>query len=66
MEHGKPLTMMAARTPIGQWYLSEADHLMAEKAAVNGVAKVQSKAAWLLGRCLSTLKLETRRKASVV
>jgi hypothetical protein len=39
---------------------------MAEKAAVNGVAKVQSKAAWLLGRCLSTLKLETRRKASVV
>ena len=65
MEHGRPLTMMAARTPIGQWYLDGADHLMAEKVAMNGATKGQSKAAWLLGRCLSTLKLETRAKPSL-
>ena len=66
MEHGNPLTMMAARTPIGQWYLGGADHLISENVAVNGTAKAQSKAAWLLGRCLSTLKLEPRGKASAV
>ena len=68
IEHGKPLTMMASRTTIGQWFLGGADYLIAEKVSVNGTAegKGQSKAAWLLGRCLSTLKLETRGKPSLV
>ncbi|HKT35267.1 MAG TPA: P-loop NTPase [Nitrospira sp.] len=68
MEHGKPLTMMAARTPIGQWYLGGVDHLIAEKASVKGMVagKSQSAAARFFGRCLSTLKFETRAKPSVV
>ncbi|HZN45089.1 MAG TPA: hypothetical protein VFB56_07150, partial [Nitrospiraceae bacterium] len=68
VEHGKPLAIMAARTPIGQWYLGGADLLMAEKVSGNGTAvgKGQSKAARFFGRCLSTLKLEPRGKPSVV
>jgi pilus assembly protein CpaE len=68
MEHGKPLTLMAARTPIGQWYLGGVDHLISDKASVNGTAagKSQSAAARFFGRCLSTLKLEARAKPSVV
>jgi pilus assembly protein CpaE len=68
MEHGKPLTVMAARTPIGQWYLGALDHLIAEKVSMNGTVagKGQGMAARLLGRCLSTLKLEMRRKPSPV
>ena len=68
MEHGKPLTMMASRTPIGQWYLGAADHIISEKVSGKGAGhgKAQSKAAWLLGRCLSTLKFEARGKPSAV
>jgi pilus assembly protein CpaE len=66
MEHGKPLTMMAARTAIGQWYLGGADLLMAEKVDGTAAGKGQSKAARFFGRCLSTLKLEPRAKPSVV
>ena len=68
IEHGKPLVTMASRSTIGQWYLGEADRLIAEKVSVNGTAagKGQSKAAWFFGRCLSTLKLETRGKPSLV
>jgi len=68
VEHGKPLAIMAARPPIGQWYLGGADLLMAEKVSGNGTAvgKGQSKAARFFGRCLSTLKLEPRGKPSVV
>jgi len=68
IEHGKPLVAMASRSTIGQWYLGEADRLIAEKGSVNGAAagKGQSKAAWFFGRCLSTLKLETRGNPSLV
>lgn len=68
IEHGKPLVTMTSRSTIGQWYLGEADRLIAEKVSVNGTAagKGQSKAAWFFGRCLSTLKLETRGKPSLV
>jgi pilus assembly protein CpaE len=68
IEHGKPLVTMASRSTIGQWYLGEADRLIAEKVSVNGTAagKGQSKAAWFFGRCLSTLKLETRGNPSLV
>lgn len=68
IEHGKPLVTMASRSTIGQWYLGEADRLIADKVSVNGTAagKGQSKAAWFFGRCLSTLKLETRGKPSLV
>ena len=53
IDHGKPLTSMAARTPIGQWYLKRADQLFGE-AAVNGttVGKETSKKSSLLGRYL--------------
>lgn len=68
MEHGKPLTMMASRTPIGQWYLGAVDHLIADKVSINGSVadKSQSVAARFFDRCLSTLKLEMRRKPSPV
>ena len=68
IDHGKPLTMTASRTTIGQWYLGRADHLIAEKSPTRGTVagKGQSKTAWLFDRCLSTLKLETRGKPSHV
>jgi pilus assembly protein CpaE len=68
INHGKPLTIMAARTAIGQWYLKGTDQLIGDKAAVNGAAagKDSSKKTWFLGRYLASFGLETGGKPSVV
>jgi hypothetical protein len=68
IEQGKPLTIMASRTTIGQWYLKGTDQLIGEKNAVNGTpsGKEQGKTASFFGRYLPSLGLETKRKPSVV
>ena len=67
LDHGKPLTIMASRTTIGQWYLRGADQLIGDKAAVNGMAeaKEQNKTASFFGRYLPSFCLETKGKPSV-
>jgi pilus assembly protein CpaE len=68
LDHGKPLTIMASRTTIGQWYLRGTDQLIGEKGTVNGTSsgKEQSKPASFFGRYLPSFGLETKRKPSVV
>ena len=68
LDHGKPLTIMASRTTLGQWYLRGTDQLIGEKTAVNGTipGKEQSKKASFLGRYLPSFGLETKGKPSVV
>jgi pilus assembly protein CpaE len=68
LDHGKPLTIMASRTTIGQWYLRGTDQLIGEKIAVNGTpsGKGQSKSASFFGRYLPSFGLETKGKPSVV
>jgi pilus assembly protein CpaE len=68
LDHGKPLTIVASRTTIGQWYLRGTDQLIGEKGAVNGMAagKEPSKTAGFFGRYLPSFGVETRGKPSVV
>ncbi|HSE58360.1 MAG TPA: P-loop NTPase [Nitrospiraceae bacterium] len=68
VNHGKPLTIMAARTSIGQWYLRGADRLLGDKASAGGAAssKAQDKKGSLLGRCFASLGLETKGRPSSV
>ncbi|MGH7221327.1 MAG: AAA family ATPase [Nitrospiraceae bacterium] len=68
LDHGKPLTIMASRTTIGQWYLRGADQLIGGKAAVNGTAsgKEESKKVSFFGRYLPSFGLEARGKSSIV
>ncbi|MBI3807109.1 MAG: P-loop NTPase [Nitrospirae bacterium] len=68
LDHGKPLTIMASRTTIGQWYLRGTDQLIGEKAAVNGTpsGKERSKSASFFGRYLPSFGPETKGKPSVV
>jgi hypothetical protein len=68
LNHGKPLTIMASRTTIGQWYLRGADQLIGGKATVNGMAagKDPSKKASFFGLSLPSFGLETKGKSSVV
>jgi pilus assembly protein CpaE len=66
--HGKPLTIMAARTTIGQWYLRGGDELIGDKTSANGMGseKGTKKKASFIGRFLPSFGLETRGKAPVV
>ena len=68
LDHGKPLTIMASRTTIGQWYLKGTDQLIGDKTAVNGTlsGKEESKKTSFFGRYLPSFGLETRGKPSVV
>jgi len=68
LDHGKPLTIIASRTTLGQWYLRGTDQLIGEKPAVNGAipGKEQNKKASFLGRYLPSFRLETKGKPSVV
>jgi len=67
IQYGKPLTVMAAKTSIGQWYLREVQHLISHD--VEGTvlsAKGQGKSLSFLGRCFSNLGMEIRRKPTPV
>jgi pilus assembly protein CpaE len=68
LDHGKPLTIMASKTTIGQWYLRGFDQLIAEKTAVNGTVseKETSKQASFFRRYLPSFGLEAGGKPSVV
>jgi len=68
LDHGKPLTIMAPRTTIGQWYLRRADQLIGGKAAVNGMVagKDPSKKASFFGLSLPSFGSGTKEKQSVV
>ncbi len=68
IDHGKPLTVMAARTTIGQWYLRGSDQLIGGKAEANGTAsrKEAGKKASFFGRYLPGLGLEMKGKPSAV
>jgi pilus assembly protein CpaE len=62
INHGKPLTIMASRTSIGQWYLKGAERLMGDKFVTGGLASFpgQDKKGSLLGRCFASLGFETK------
>ncbi|HSF68294.1 MAG TPA: P-loop NTPase [Nitrospiraceae bacterium] len=68
LDHGKPLTTMASRTAIGQWYLRRANQLIGEKTVVNGMSagKEQSKSASFFGRYLTSFGIEPKGKTPVL
>ncbi len=67
INHGKPLTIMASKTSIGQWYLRGTGPLIDDKGSVggNGHGKGVEKKSSFIGRCFSTLGLETGSKPFV-
>ena len=60
INHGKPLTVMASRTSIGQWYLRGAFPLLSDKPAGANVAAGSEKKTSFLGRCFSNFRSEAR------
>jgi pilus assembly protein CpaE len=66
INHGKPLTIMASRTSIGQWYLRGASPLLSDKSAGANAGTGSEKKTSFLSRCFSSFGLEAGRKASVV
>jgi len=67
INHGKPLTVMASRTPIAQWYLRGVGQLIGEHAEdAETSSKGQMKSQSFLGRCFSSIGMEVGRKPSVV
>ena len=65
IDHGKPLTIMAARTSIGQWYLRGSNQLISGKTGVSGIAKDPNSKTSFFGRYLPSLGLELKGKPSV-
>jgi len=67
IDHGKPLTIMAARTSIGQWYLRGSEQLISGKSRANGtaLAKDAGKKTSFFGRYLPSLGVELKGKPSV-
>ena len=67
LHHGKPLTMMAPKTAIGQWYTRESQHLISDGAAGNKAAgRKPGNAASFLSRYLPSLGFEAKGKPSAV
>jgi len=66
INQGKPLTVMAARTPIAQWYLEGAGQLIGEHAEGVASLKGPAKSLSFLGRCFSSIGMEVGRKPSAV
>ncbi|WP_413934013.1 AAA family ATPase [Nitrospira sp. BLG_1] len=67
IQYGKPLTVMAAKTSIGQWYLREVGRLIGESTeGTVQSSKGSVKNLSFLGRCLSSLGGGVGRKQSTV
>lgn len=68
IDHGKPLTTMAGKTKIGQWYLVESNRLISGTTNATGaVAETkEAKKGSFLGRYLPSFGMEPKRKPSVV
>ena len=67
MNHGKPLTVMASRSPLAQWYLRRVGQLIGdpiEDAAAT--LKRQGSDKSFLGRCFSSIRMEVGGKPSAV
>ncbi len=67
IQHGKPLTVVAPKTSIGQWYLREVGRFIGEPmqdivSSANGQVRSQS----FLGRCFANFGMEVGRKPSPV
>ena len=67
INHGKPLTVMASKTPIAQWYLRGVGQLIGEQAeGASASSKGEVKGLSFLGRCFSSIGMEAGRKSSIV
>jgi pilus assembly protein CpaE len=68
LNQGKPFTIMAPKTTIGQWYLRESQHLISETSASNGsgAEKKASHTTSFLSRYLPTLGFEAKGKPSAI
>ncbi len=67
IQHGKPLTVIAAKTSIGQWYLREVGQFIGEPMqdiVSSGKGQVRSQS--FLGRCFANFGMEIGRKPSPV
>ena len=67
IQHGKPLTVVAPKTSIGQWYLREVGRFI-DQPVESSVpsSKGQARSLSFLGRCFSNLGIEVGRKPSPV
>jgi pilus assembly protein CpaE len=66
INQGKPLTMTASKTSIGQWYLREVGRFVADSAEGAASSKGPEKNLSFLGRCFSNLGMDVGRKPSTV
>jgi pilus assembly protein CpaE len=66
INHGKPLTVLASKAPIGQWYLSGIGQLIGEQGVGAVSPKGPAKRLSFLGRCFSNLGMDVGRKPSAV
>jgi len=66
INHGKPLTVLASKAPIGQWYLREVGQLIGEQGEGAVSPKGPAKSLSFLGRCFSNLGMDVGRKPSAV
>ncbi|MDH5194453.1 MAG: P-loop NTPase [Nitrospira sp.] len=67
MNHGKPLTVMASKTPLAQWYLRGVGQLIGDP--IEGAAATQKRQGSdksFLGRCFSSIRMEVGGKPSAV
>lgn len=66
INQGKPLTVIAPKTPLAQWYLRGAGQLIGGHAEDGASSSGQAKGLSFLGRCFSSIGMEVGRKSSVV
>lgn len=66
INQGKPLTVMASKTSIGQWYLREVGRFVADPVENDAFSKGPEKNLSFLGRCFSNLGMDIGRKPSAV
>lgn len=68
VNHGQPLSILAPRTVLGQWYVKETGRLIDDKSAVDGEGcrRGQDSKGSLLGRCFASLGFEPKGKPSAV
>ena len=64
IDHGKPLTIMAAKTSIGQWYLRGSSQLISGRTDKNGTTKDANRKTSFFGRYLPSLGFELKGKPS--
>ena len=66
IDHGKPFTILAPRTSIGQWYLRGSNQLVSGRTETNGTATDVNRKMSFFGRYLPGLGFELKGKPSAV